>query len=75
MNILVNAPSLHNRAIFVTFRGHLYQQVAGLPIGSAVSPVLVSIFMEWFEDAILRSVLFIPTLQFRYVDDTRFLIN
>ncbi len=44
-------------------------------MGSPIFPVLATIYMEWFEDAMLKSAPVIPTVWWRYVDDTFGLVH
>ena len=53
---------------FVSFEGKFYQQLNGLPIGSAISPFLAELFMKNFEEHICTQHWF-PKTWFRYVDD------
>ncbi len=46
----------------LTFPDRLYQQTAGLPVGSLISPVSANIFMEWFKDTMLKSAPVVPTV-------------
>ena len=39
-------------------------------MGSPLSPVLAKIYMEYFEEIVLRSTSLKPSMLFRYVDDT-----
>ena len=43
--------------IYVKFRGRIYKQVAGIPIGCDCAPLVVDLFLHWYEhDFISRSV-------------------
>ena len=56
---------------YFSFRGTIYQQNFGTAMGSPVSPVLATIFMEWLEqEAIVTAPQECkPKLWKRYVDD------
>ena len=48
----------------------IYRQEEGLAMGSPLSPVLVNIYMEYFEEIALGSTSQKPSMWLRYVDDT-----
>ena len=50
--------------------GNFYDQVAGAAMGSQLSPVITSIYMQDFESRGLGIALLKPSLWLRYVDDT-----
>jgi hypothetical protein len=62
---------------FFRFDGCLYQQLDGLAMGSALSPVVANIFLDQFETQHLRNCPpeFKPKFYRRYLDDTFFLFN
>ena len=53
---------------FFNFRGRVYRQVKGLPMGNCISGILSSIFMDVLEQQALRHRTF--AIYKRYVDDT-----
>lgn len=55
---------------YFQFRDRFYEQVSGAAMGSPLSPVVASIFMEAFEQQVLGSFHLQPKCWFRYVDDT-----
>ena len=56
---------------YFSFRGTIYQQKFGTAMGSPVSPIIASLFMEWLEQqAIITAPIACKTkLWKRYVDD------
>ncbi len=57
------------------FRGQVYQQISGVPMGSPVSPLVAEIFMAHFEKEALETSPVPVQEYFRYVDDTFNLIE
>ena len=57
---------LHNT--YFSFQNKFYEQVEGVPMGSPVSPIVASLYMESFERKALRSAT-TPWAWFRFVDD------
>ena len=55
--------------IYFGMRSDIYLQEEGLAMGSAVSPVLANIYMEYFEQIALGSTSLKPSMWLRYVDD------
>lgn len=54
---------------YFTCNNLFYSQKFGLPMGSCLSPVLSNIFMEYFEQYLLPSVVDFNITWYRYVDD------
>ena len=50
--------------------GVFYRQVQGAPMGSPVSPAVADLMMEEFEERALQNPPVVPSVWFRYVDDT-----
>lgn len=58
------------------FGNHFYKQIQGASMGGSLSPIIASIYMEYFESSLLPTI---PTYQFihswwRYVDDVLLII-
>ena len=53
--------------IYVKFRGKIYKQVVGIPMGCDCAPLVADLFLHWYEhDFISRGVMKFTT---RYIDD------
>jgi hypothetical protein len=55
---------------YFCFEGQFYKQTDGVAMGSPLSPVVASFFMEDFEKRAIEQATHKPTCWFRYVDDT-----
>ncbi|KAI8517372.1 hypothetical protein Bbelb_059530 [Branchiostoma belcheri] len=56
---------------YFTYKGQFYQQMHGCAMGSPVSPIVVNLYMEKFENKALSTFNDTPPANwFRYVDDT-----
>ena len=55
---------------YFQFQGEFYEQTSGTAMGSPISPIIANIFMEDFENKILKNAPLKPSTWFRYVDDT-----
>ena len=55
---------------YFQFQGEFFEQTSGAAMGSPISPIIADIFMEHFENIILKSAPLKPSTWFRYVDDT-----
>ena len=53
---------------YFSFQDHFYEQVEGVGMGSPVSPIITSLYMEYFEQKALSTAP-TPRLWHRYVDD------
>ena len=58
------------KTTYFQYDGVIYTQVEGAAMGSPVSPIVANLFMEWFEEAALRTFRYEITVWKRYVDDT-----
>ena len=58
------------RSTDFSFRGNFYEQKEGAAMDSPVSAVVANLYMEFFEELALETVLTRPRLWKRYVDDT-----
>ena len=47
-----------------------YEQTDGAAMGNPLSPIVVNIYMEFFEEMALQSAMVKPKMWLRYVDDT-----
>ena len=61
------------RSKHFNYRGDIYEQINGVAMGSPLSPIVVNIFMEHFEDKAINSASEKPQQWRRYVDDTHFI--
>ena len=55
---------------YFLFQGQYYEQNQGTAMGSPVSPVLANLYLEFFEDRALTTVVNPPRWWKRFVDDT-----
>ncbi|XP_015124857.1 uncharacterized protein LOC107046694 [Diachasma alloeum] len=55
---------------YFQFQGEFYEETFGAAMGSPISPTIANIFMEDFENKVLKSAPLKPLVWFRYVDDT-----
>jgi hypothetical protein len=51
------------------FKNQFYEHIDGVAMGSPLSPIIASFFMEDFEDVAFSRVAFMSTCWFHYVDD------
>ena len=59
---------MHNT--YFSFQNEFYEQVEGAAMGSPVSPIVVNLYMEYFEREALWSASNPPRFWFMFVDDT-----
>jgi hypothetical protein len=52
------------------FNNQFYEQLDKVAVGSPLSPLIASFFVEGFEEVALSRVAYKPTCWFRYIDDT-----
>jgi hypothetical protein len=58
--------------IFVSFRGILFQQVVGIPMGTNCAPLLADLFLYSYESEFLQKLVKdkkIHDFTYRYIDD------
>ena len=55
--------------MYFSFQDQFYEQIEGVAMGSPVSPIVASLYMEYFEQKALSTAP-TPRLWWRYVDDT-----
>ena len=72
---ITEATKLCIDSTYFTFKGCLYQQTAGLAMGSPISPIIANIFMQDFEQRMLAGFENSPRIWWRYVDDTLVVIK
>ena len=58
------------KSTYFSFGGNFYEQKEGAAMGSPVSAAVANLYMEFFEELALETVLTRPRLWKRYVDDT-----
>ena len=69
VEILLNLVRLCVTNCNFTCNRKFYRQISGLSMGSCLSPVLSNIFMEYFEQFLLPSIVDSNIVWYRYVDD------
>ena len=69
VEILLNLVRLCVTNCNFTCNEKFYRQISGLPMGRCLSPVLSNIFMEYFEQFLLPSIVDFNIVWYRYVDD------
>jgi hypothetical protein len=57
-------------AILPCFNGQFNEQTDSVAMGSSLSPVIATYFMEYFEEMALETATHKPFCRVRYVDDT-----
>ncbi|XP_064481243.1 uncharacterized protein LOC135394433 isoform X2 [Ornithodoros turicata] len=60
---------------YFTFKGRVYQQIEGCPMGSPVSVTMANLIMEHVEEQALQKASFPVKFYRRYVDDTFVILN
>ena len=59
---------LHNT--YFSFQNNFYEQVEGAAMGSLLSPIVVNLYMEYFEKKAIHTASNPPRHWFRFADDT-----
>jgi hypothetical protein len=52
------------------FQGNIYEQIKGVAMGSPLSPIVVYLYMEWFQNKSIESHCFNPKHWKVFIDDT-----
>nr|CAH8846348.1 unnamed protein product [Trichobilharzia regenti] len=58
-----------------TFEGKIYQQNEGVAMGSTISPIIADIFMDYWEENVLKPFRSSLKCWWRYVDDTLVIVK
>ena len=58
-----------------SYKNSFFKQIFGTPVGSCISPIIVSLFMEHVEHTAITAFHTPPSLWLRYVDDTFCILN
>ena len=68
---IVKLVTLCSKTTYFSYNGQFYSQQFGCAMGSSVSPIVVNLYMEAFEQSVLKDYPGkAPKLWLRYVDDT-----
>ena len=70
VNSLMELVTFCLKTAYFQLENQTYQQVDGVAMGSALSPIVSNIYMEHFEELALNTAQLKPDLWLRYVDDT-----
>ena len=72
---ILEATKICIESTYFKFKGDLFQQIAGLAMGSPISPIVANIFMQNYEKRMLVGFENPPRVWLRYVDDTLVVIR
>ena len=63
------------KTTYFWFQGRFFEQLQGAAVGSPISPIVASLYMEDFETKAINTAEYAPRIWKRYVDDTCVLID
>jgi hypothetical protein len=69
IDTILNLVKFSINSTYFQFKDKFYKQKLGLAMGSSLSPVLAEIFMQYYEEKLLKKFPKSPVLIVRYVDD------